>query len=166
MKTFTGLSLLLVTVLSGSSAMAQSVSETQWLASAPQSQLNVRVQPYSYFQQGVEKAIAGDYQGAIENYGLALQTSPNNADIYYNRGVAHYSVGHTTEAMQDFNQAIQLNPALAEAYGNRGAIRTSQGDRQGALRDYQQAAKLFSQQGDEAAAEQMRQLIQEAFTSN
>lgn len=168
MKTFTGLGLLLVvTVLFDSPVMARSVHETQWLASGPQSDLiNVRVQPYSYFQQGIEKAIVGDYQGAIHNYGLALEESPNNADIYYNRGVAHYSIGHTAEAMQDFSQAIQLNPSLAEAYGNRGAIRTALGDRQGALQDYQQAAQLFSQQGDEAAAQQMRQFIQAEFTSN
>jgi tetratricopeptide (TPR) repeat protein len=168
MKTLTGIGLLLIaTVLFDSPVMARSIHETQWLASGPQSDLiNVRVQPYSHFQQGIEKAIEGDFQGAIHNYGLALQESPNNADIYYNRGVAHYSAGHTTEAIQDFNQAIQINPSLAEAYGNRGAVRSVLGDRQGALQDYKQAAQLFSQQGDESAAQQMRQFIQSEFTSN
>jgi tetratricopeptide (TPR) repeat protein len=168
MKTLTGIGLLLIaTVLFDSPVMARSIHETQWLASGPQSDLiNVRVQPYSHFQQGIEKAIEGDFQGAIHNYGLALQESPNNADIYYNRGVAHYSAGHTTEAIHDFNQAIQLNPSLAEAYGNRGAVRSVLGDRQGALQDYKQAAQLFSQQGDESAAQQMQQFIQAEFTSN
>ena len=168
MKTLTGIGLLLiVTVLFDSPVMARSIHKTQKLASGPQSDLiNVRVQPHSYLQQGIEKAIVGDYQGAIHNYGLALEQTPNNADIYYNRGVAYYSVGHTTEAMQDFNQAIQLNPSLAEAYGNRGAVRSVLGDRQGALQDYKQAAQLFFQQGDEAAAQQMQEFIQQEFTSN
>jgi tetratricopeptide (TPR) repeat protein len=167
MKTFSCLSLMLMlTALAGSPASANpplrsTNLQSPFLVSSNRSELNVKVQPLSFFEQGIDQAVRGNFLSAIQNYDLALQQMPDNADIYYNRGVAHYSVGHTVEAMQDFNRAISLNPDLAEAYGNRGVLRIQQGDRQGAVQDYQKAVQLFTQQGDVAAAQQMREFVQQ-----
>jgi tetratricopeptide (TPR) repeat protein len=170
MKTLSCLSLMLMmAALSSSPVSAITYSSSanlqgSLLASSNRSGFNVKVQPLSFFEQGIDQAVRGNFLSAIHNYDLALQQMPDNADIYYNRGVAHYSVGHTVEAMQDFNRAISLNPELAEAYGNRGVLRIQQGDRQGALQDYQQAARLFTQQGDAAAAQQMQEFVRQSLS--
>ena len=40
-----------------------------------------------YFDQGIEKYDAGNYQGAILDYTKAIEIDPNNANAYVNRGI-------------------------------------------------------------------------------
>lgn len=108
---------------------------------------------------GIQKALSGDYPGAIEAYDLALQFAPANAEAYYNRGVAYFSIGHSDNALQDFERAISITPSMAEAYGNRGTIRLQMGEYKSALSDFQTAADLFEQEDDHISAEAMRSLI-------
>lgn len=116
-------------------------------------------QSQEYLMHGIHKALSGDYSGAIEQYDLALQLAPANAEAYYNRGVAYFSMGHSDNALKDFDRAIAITPSMAEAYGNRGTIRLQIGEYQSALSDFQAAADLFDQQDDHISAEVMRSLI-------
>ena len=123
-------------------------------------------QARQFLDQGIVKALAGDYQGAIQNYNQAIQLGSENATIYYNRGVAFYTLGNAEAALQDLNRAIQLDPSNAEAYGNRGAIRLEQQDRQGAVQDFQHAVKLFSQRGDTDAAQALQTWVQQTISES
>lgn len=116
-------------------------------------------QSQEYLLNGIQKALSGDYSGAIEAYDLALQLAPTNAEAYYNRGVAYFSMGHPNNALKDFDRAITLTPSMAEAYGNRGTIRLQMGEHQSALSDFQKAADLFEQQDDPISASYMQGLI-------
>ncbi|KAI9134432.1 tetratricopeptide repeat protein [Acaryochloris sp. CCMEE 5410] len=116
-------------------------------------------QSQKYLLDGIQKALSGDYPGAIEAYDLALQFAPANAEAYYNRGVAYFSIGHSDNALQDFERAISITPSMAEAYGNRGTIRLQMGEYKSALSDFQTAADLFEQEDDHISAEAMRSLI-------
>ena len=45
-----------------------------------------------YFNQGVEKYEAGNYQGAIADWSKAIEINPQDAYAYYNRGNAKYDL--------------------------------------------------------------------------
>lgn len=110
---------------------------------------------------GIQKALQGNYESAIDDYNRALRLSPYNPEIYYNRAVAYYSIGGATQALQNFDHAIQLQPTMAEAYANRGTIRLEVGDIEGALADGKKAAELFEQQGKLQLAAQMWDWVQQ-----
>lgn len=116
-------------------------------------------QSQKYLMNGIHKAMSGDYPGAIEDYDLALELTPANAEAYYNRGVAYFSIGHADHALSDFDRAIAITPSMAEAYGNRGTIHLQIGEYQSALSDFQTAADLFQEQGDHISASYMQGLI-------
>ena len=131
----------------------------------PGSILTVDEQALQFLDKGVNKALVGDYQGAIQNYNQAIQLGSENGKIYYNRGVALHSLGQVEAALQDFSRAIKLEPTMAEAYSNRGAIRLEQQDRQGAIQDFQYATELFSQQGDTRAAQELQSWMRQNLPS-
>jgi tetratricopeptide (TPR) repeat protein len=67
----------------------------------------------------------GDYQGAIAEYTLAIQFSPNIALAFSCRGDAYYKLGQEEPAMADYNRAVEINPTLAIAYYRRGNLHYS-----------------------------------------
>ena len=73
-----------------------------------------------YFNQGVEKYEAGNYQGAIDDWSKAIEINPQNADAHYNRGSAMNNLGNYQGAIADFTKAIELDPQDASIYQNRG----------------------------------------------
>ena len=46
-----------------------------------------------YFISGVEKLASGDYQGAIKEFGRAIEINPKYAEAYIYRGVAKGELG-------------------------------------------------------------------------
>ena len=61
-----------------------------------------------YFNQGVEKYEAGNYQGAINDFTKALEINPQNADAYYNRGIARGLVNDLEGACRDWRKAADF----------------------------------------------------------
>ena len=96
-----------------------------------------------HFNQGLNKAKAGDHYGAISDYTKALLISPNNALAYYSRAASKYSLKDYKGAIADNNKAIELNPTNNPlAYVNRGLSKENLGDLNGACADWKKAAGL------------------------
>ena len=95
-----------------------------------------------YFDQGVEKHEAGNYQGAIDDWSRAIAINPKNALAYYNRGLAKYDLQDYQGAIADYTKAIDINPQYAIAYGNRGNSKIKLGDYQGAVADYDKVIEI------------------------
>ena len=93
-----------------------------------------------YFNQGVEKYEAGNYQGAIDDWSKAIEINPQNANTYNNRGSAKDDLGDYQGAIADYTKAIEINPQYANAYQNRGIARELVNDLEGACRDWRKAA--------------------------
>ncbi len=53
----------------------------------------------------------GDIEGAVNEYALYLQTSPNDAEAHYDLGVAFRSQGHKDDAQAQFREAARLEPS-------------------------------------------------------
>jgi len=72
--------------------------------------------------------IAGDYQGAVDHFQNALQTSPNHPLLYAFRGVAQAQLGNLAEAIADLERGVELArddtlvplPYLGYVYGLAG----------------------------------------------
>jgi tetratricopeptide (TPR) repeat protein len=77
-----------------------------------------------WYQQGLDKANAQDFQGAIATFDQLLQTYPDCAEAYYQRGLAYFKLGNVEgnieRAIADYTQAIELNFQSFSVYYARG----------------------------------------------
>lgn len=96
----------------------------------------------SFQEEGLEKASAGDYQGAIEEFNEAIHLDANFADAYFYRGYARSQLGDKEGALADYNQLIRLKPDQPLGYNNRCSIRNQLKDYQNAIADCDRAINL------------------------
>ena len=61
-----------------------------------------------YFNQGVEKYEAGNYQGAINDFTKVIEINPQYANAYLNRGIARELVNDLEGACDDWRKAVDL----------------------------------------------------------
>ena len=78
------------------------------------------------------------------------------ADLH-NAGAAAAQTGRYPEAELFFGEAIRRQPDAAISWVARGISRSEQGKAELAAQDFEHAATLYSQLGDQAQAEQLRQ---------
>lgn len=89
------------------------------------------------YNEGNKMLKAGNYNGAVEKYDAALQTSEDYR-IYYQKGVALKKLRKFDEAIQAYQSALESNPNFGASYNGLGGIYYSQGQ-------YQKAAEQFVQ---------------------
>lgn len=106
-----------------------------------------------YYQQGLAKAQAQNYQGAIEDFELALIANPAAAEVYYRRGLVYFDLGNNLNAISDYTRSIDLQPQQRDAYYGRSLVRLILKNLSGALADINQAI-LFAR--DYAPAYQLK----------
>ena len=100
-----------------------------------------------YYNSGVEKAKAGDSQGAIADYKEAIRISPDFAPPYNNSGAEKAKLKDYKGAIVDLNEAIRLTPEDGDPYYTRGLAKAQSDDLQGAKADLEKAAELFKKSG-------------------
>ena len=93
-------------------------------------------------EQGLAKAKAGDFTGAIQLWSEAIAIEPNYHTAYYNRGVAKSELGRYEEAIADYDQAIAIEPNFHIAYYNRGSAKSELGRYEEAIADYDQVIAI------------------------
>ncbi|WP_310487702.1 tetratricopeptide repeat protein [Chamaesiphon sp. VAR_69_metabat_338] len=109
-----------------------------------------------YYQQGLAKAKAGDYQGAIADFDLALIATPEWAEVYYRRGLAYFDLGDTLTAVSDYTQALAIDSHHRDCSYARALARLTLKNFPGALVDIDRAI-LFGR--DYAPAYQLKGLV-------
>ena len=95
-----------------------------------------------YFNEGLKKYIAKDFEGAIEEYTKAIELDPNIVAAYNNRGLAKHELKAFESAKEDFTKAIELDPNLVVAFISRGLAKHGLEDFKGAVEDYTKAIEL------------------------
>jgi Flp pilus assembly protein TadD len=70
----------------------------------------------------------GEYQKAIDDFTVAFEGHPSDANALSRRGQAHEGLGQTKEAMDDYNAALEVNPQLESA--REGISRLTQQQKQ------------------------------------
>ena len=77
---------------------------------------------------------------ALEDYSMAIEINPDDADAYFYRGFTYELKQNSEAAIKDYDKAIELNPNHAEAY----VYRAGMANRDSALviKDYSKAIEL------------------------
>jgi tetratricopeptide (TPR) repeat protein len=95
-----------------------------------------------YYQQGLDKAQAKDYAGAIEAFELALISNPNWAEVHYRRGLVYFDLGDNFAAVGDYTRSIEIQPQQKDAYYGRALVRLLLKNFTGALTDVDKAIQF------------------------
>ncbi len=96
----------------------------------------------SLLKSGFMKADSGDYDGAIEDFTMAIEINPEDSIAYNNRAIAYHNLGDFSKAIKDYTQLIKLNEQNAMAYNNRALAKVELGDFRGAIADYTKAIEF------------------------
>lgn len=97
----------------------------------------------THVNRGVLLMRNGDYEEAIEDYLVALESFPNLAEAYINYGVALYHRGDFEESRKAYDRALEIGSEKdALAYFNRALIYEREDNAPAAYRDYKAAAEL------------------------
>ncbi|GAB4379949.1 MAG: hypothetical protein Kow00121_35150 [Elainellaceae cyanobacterium] len=96
----------------------------------------------NWYQQGIEKAGAGDLQGAIAAFNQALQQNPDWADAYYQRGRVCFNLGNLQQAITDYTRALFNDRQNFAVYYARSLAYLTDGQTEAAVDDIKQAILL------------------------
>jgi tetratricopeptide (TPR) repeat protein len=94
-------------------------------------------------EQARNRAMSGDYEGAINLFSQALSLAPNDGRIYHDRGMTHSRFQRWTQALADLDRAIALSPHPA-SYEERASIYFAMGNKQAARQDLERALRIDS----------------------
>lgn len=72
-----------------------------------------------YLRRGVEREFRQDLDGAVADYGRAIESDPRLPYAYASRGVTLLLQFKDGEAQKDFDRALQLDPKLKAALDRR-----------------------------------------------
>jgi Flp pilus assembly protein TadD len=85
---------------------------------------------------------AGNVQGAIQYYEMALQVKPDYAEAHYNLGNALTQEGRIPDAIAHYERALQIDPNYFEAHGNLAFALLQTGRVQDAISHLEQAVRI------------------------
>ena len=69
-----------------------------------------------YYNMGVEQYYLKCYQGAVDNFTLAIDLAPDDSDIYFSRGLAKLLLHQNKEALVDFVKAMEYGEIIPQKY--------------------------------------------------
>lgn len=95
-----------------------------------------------HIQEALESARIGSFDRAAESYGMALETDPENAELYGLRGQALFKQGDYDQAIASYQRCLELDPSLAECHFNLGLALWRNEDRKAALAAFRRTFEL------------------------
>jgi tetratricopeptide (TPR) repeat protein len=118
------------------------VDATLWNEAVEAGQRALELAPQSvdgvdaYRDYGYVLEVLGNYSGAVEYYGQALELHPNLPHLHVDIGRNYLAVADTASAIQAFERAVELDPARADALDWLGRTYL-------AIEDYDRAQDYF-----------------------
>ena len=97
----------------------------------------------NYFDKGLSRFDAGDYEGALALFDSAIKLGLGDlAAMHLCRGEALAALGRWQAASDSINAALEIEPYLAPAYFARGLIRGEQRQHDAAINDFTMAIHI------------------------
>ncbi len=90
-------------------------------------------------------AQALDHKHAIDEYQLALQLAPKEAELYEGMGWEYRQLGHADQAAQAFAQQLKLTPGNPIAMYNLGSAEVDSGQEKAAIPLLQEVVNVYDQ---------------------
>lgn len=94
------------------------------------------------FNKGEERYKERDYEGAVIEFTLALESDPGNPEIIYQRAMSYYHLQKKSLALMDMDSAVEMQPNYSFRFASRAFMRDAFGDVIGAIADYKRAIEL------------------------
>ncbi len=76
--------------------------------------------PEAYSFRGNAKYELGEYGNAAEDFSLAIEKDPNEAEYYFDRSWAYHYMDKDGDAFVDINKAIEIEPKTSLYYFDKG----------------------------------------------
>lgn len=92
-----------------------------------------------YNNRAIARANKGDYDGAIQDYDLAIKFDPAYDKAFNNRGMVYQKKGDLDHAIKDFDMAMTISPEYTGALANRAQTYEKKRDYERALKDFDAA---------------------------
>lgn len=77
---------------------------------------------YPYLERALQRFEGGYYKGAVEDYSMALEIDPSDAEIWLGRGLARERLKDFEGAFSDYTKAIDIREDFFKAWINRGNV--------------------------------------------
>jgi tetratricopeptide (TPR) repeat protein len=74
----------------------------------------------------------GEYEIALQDFGLAVIIKPDYSEAYSNRGITYVHLQDVDMGMSNFMRALELDPTNVDAYYNRALTYRILGDNRAA----------------------------------
>jgi tetratricopeptide (TPR) repeat protein len=95
-----------------------------------------------FVNRGSARGFNGDVNGAIADFGRAIELDPKLTSAFYDRGIARLQKSDSDGAIADLNRAIELSPKTGDYYNDRGLAKLRKSDNDGAIADLTRAIEL------------------------
>ncbi|KAB0239503.1 CHAT domain-containing protein [Microcystis aeruginosa EAWAG127a] len=95
-----------------------------------------------WFEQGYQKAINGDFIGAIASFDRALEFKPDLHQAWQNRGAALANLGRLEEAIASYDRALEIKPDDPDGWNNRGIALGNLGRLEEEIASYDKALEI------------------------
>jgi tetratricopeptide (TPR) repeat protein len=82
----------------------------------------------AYFHRGYNRLLLKDYQGAIVDFSVCLDLSPDNLSAYLYRAYSNQKAGNKWESSRDYNSARRIDAIETFAFMAGNLFRSSLGD--------------------------------------
>ena len=96
----------------------------------------------------MEKYEAGDYEGFIKDFSIAIEMDPDNSDLYPMRAPAFMNLGLLDKAMDDANTGLHLDPSNAPLHLMRARLLAEEEQYDAAIEDMNNAISLNPEEQD------------------
>jgi tetratricopeptide (TPR) repeat protein len=96
----------------------------------------------NYKLEGIAKFNEEDYWGALNDFNIAIDETPEDYELYFHRGKVEIKIKFFEEAKEDLDIFIEYNFYEPEAYFQRGLAKFFLNKRTDALEDFRIAADM------------------------
>ncbi len=104
--------------------------------------LGFRNIPQIHYNLGLSYIRSGNYQGAVDEFKLALDAAPNSPAIYLNLGTAYSKLGRTQDAITALDRAVTIDPNYGDAFISLGLAYFDAGQMERSEMAFRRAAAL------------------------
>ena len=104
--------------------------------------------PLARERRGMARFMLGEFEGATDDFTIAISSRPNLAFSYVGRAEIYLVKNNFANAAADIKQALAINPSIPKAYVLRGFLHERENDQAAAEQDYNKAIGLQANFGE------------------